>query len=132
VSWPRLALRTSGLCLDRYRHTNPLEAMLKMFESCCSAERQMPSVCQIAAVVLGSVTLARGWLCSTMKKLLIYEGMWTTMQQCRPICLAASHTISVSLSFSHTLTNRGGLNKKHSLLQMTAYFSDIIETPKIP
>jgi hypothetical protein len=65
-----------------------------MFESCCSVGRQMLSVCSAAAVVLSSVTVRRGWQLAAMKKLLIYEGMWTTMQQYRPICLAASHVIT--------------------------------------
>jgi hypothetical protein len=67
---------------------------LRIFESRCSIERQMPGVCSIAAVVLGSVTVQRGWRLAAMKKLLIYEGMWTTMQEYRPICLAASHMIT--------------------------------------
>jgi hypothetical protein len=61
----------------------------------------MPSVCKVTAVGLGLLASARGWLCYTVKKLLIYEGMWTTMQQYHPICLAASHAISLSLSPSH-------------------------------
>jgi hypothetical protein len=120
------------------RHASPAVALgehwrrhaqgLKMCESCCSAGRQMSSVCEVTAVVLGSVTSAWGWLCSVVKRLLIYEGMWTTMQQYRPICLAASHTIYLSLS--HTYTNKGGLNRNPSELQMATYFCDTSEHPK--
>jgi hypothetical protein len=53
-----------------------------------------------------------------MKKLLIYEGMWTTMQEYRPICLAAAHAISLSLSPSHKQGRTE--QKKPFILQMAA------------
>jgi hypothetical protein len=71
------------------------------------------SRCSSPAVAVAESLLSARWqpLCTWLhlpnarvaaKKLLIYGGMWTTMQHYGPICLAAPHIITHAHTHTHT------------------------------